>query len=525
MSANRVISSEGFAEDVSQKASLTQAEQDKLSSINKAIYGIREKSEIIPLIDNLVTIAAKHPEFKVINMYAEIVKPLRSLEGIVWKLRPLVKDCGSCHLTVLNSIKKLYYKTYLTGPHVKAFYDFLIEPNIKEKQFDSISELQDFAAKNGGFIENFESSISKLDKLIASLPSDFEFNFDNYLLSGFFEDAKNPSNNIQFMSDKAERRYKRVVKGNLQLLLAQKYKALGVLKLSINYNFNAVPELMGYIVKKTALNSLSIPFFNNLPRNATPIQFLKYLQKSSFKSIATVRKTHEILIDGKLKKVAFTKEDIQQNLDFSFDSIIKSIELRRDGIKGSIAQSTNYSDASYIIKPSSLLINDEKIIKNLTTRLEMYESARTGSVAPITSEATGLTFIVNPKIFFTYHEDLKSVFLPKFGGRDSGRSFASNVRGGCIPKNAKTKSLADSIARLTVTAVEQMSRNRNCVRNEETGDKIHKWDFYYGMPIAWNDPTMGGLLPGTTNENFYEKLRALKLTPATRRIGLILPFL
>jgi hypothetical protein len=323
------------------------------------------------------------------------------------------------------------------------------------------------------------------------------------------------------MSDKAERRYKRVVKGNLQLLLAQKYKVLAFLKMTINYNFDDVPALMGYIVKETALNSLKNSFFNKLPQNATPIEFLAYLKKRDYKKIGKVRKSHKVLKNGKMVKSNFSEQEVEDNLNYAFDSLIQSIENRRDGIKGSIAQSTSYYDASYIIKPSSLLINDEKIIDNLTTRLEIYTNSRAGKLEPITSEATGLTFLVNPKVFFTYHQDLKEVFLPK----SNKSAFASTIRGGCLPKNASKKSLIETMARITTTAVESMRRNKNCVRNNESGSKIHKWDFFYGMPIAWQDPTMGGLLPGTTNENFYEKLRALKLTPATRRIGLILPFL
>jgi len=43
--------------------------------------------------------------------------------------------------------------------------------------------------------------------------------------------------------------------------------------------------------------------------------------------------------------------------------------------------------------------------------------------------------------------------------------------------------------------------------------------------VAWDDPTFAGLFPDATNENFYEILRSVKMTPSTRRMGLVLPML
>ncbi|OFZ73903.1 MAG: hypothetical protein A2451_07740 [Bdellovibrionales bacterium RIFOXYC2_FULL_39_8] len=63
------------------------------------------------------------------------------------------------------------------------------------------------------------------------------------------------------------------------------------------------------------------------------------------------------------------------------------------------------------------------------------------------------------------------------------------------------------------------------IRHKISGDKIWKWNYNYGKVVSWKDPTFAGLLPEATNENFFQVYRSMRMTPATRRMALVLPLL
>jgi len=434
-------------------SSSTLSENDLIKVINEKIINIKHKDEVRPALNKIIELAKDNPEMKTVNLYANILRPLRVLEGIIWRMRTIVEECGACHLAALNMLKGMYYKRYVMGPHIAAIMDYLVEPNIKQPKFENVSGLQEYTLRY--IIPELAHTLKNIRAITESLPEDFVFDFDNYLVMGY-----DKSKNIRFISD--ARRYKKVVRGNLYYLIFQKSRALGLMYLSINYDLNKVMTYYKKLIKKTALNNLvnSLPFIKRLPKNNTPKEFLDILSARKFKGL------------GKARTERFTKAQIQDNLNRSLTYIYNAQVFRVRALEESLRQADIEKSSDYLLRPKLLAVNYDDILQNMKERRDIYHAAKFKNEATyITSKATGMQFRVNPKAFFIFHKDLKH-FLPK-------AKFEDRKRGDWLrDKNGK-------------------------IRHQVTHKKIHKWDYMYGRPVAWDDPTFAGLFPDATNENFY----------------------
>ncbi|OFZ39289.1 MAG: hypothetical protein A2504_07970 [Bdellovibrionales bacterium RIFOXYD12_FULL_39_22] len=461
------------------KISSASVEEDNLIfKINEKILAIRHKDEVIPAINEVLALSEKNPEMYNLAIYAALLRPVKVMEGFLWRMRDIVETCGTCHVTSLNAIKSFYFQDYLVGPHVIAVINFFVEPNINEEKFQTVSELQDFTKNE--MIPELELAAGKLKAIADKLPEDYVFEFDNYLLSGLDEEQ-----NFRYISD--GRRYKKVVRGNLKYLIAQKERVLGLLYFGINYNFDDVMAYINKIIEKTAINSiknkLSLPFFNNLTKHNTPIEFLDILSSSKFNKF------------GRKRSEVFTDEEMQAHLRKAFEHLTAAAKYRAQGLEESYQQSDISVAKEYLLRPTIFEVNYEDSLENFKLRYNIYKKALdTGKDTTVTSKATGMQFRVNPSAFFKLHNDLKT-FLPE-------RKFAQTNRGGFMA-----------------------NERGELIRHKISGDKIWKWNYNYGKVVSWKDPTFAGLLPEATNENFFQVYRSMRMTPATRRMALVLPLL
>jgi len=371
----REISSEGMDQD------------QLIKVINEKIVAIRSKNQVHSSIREIIALAKSHPEMPMVNIYANALKPLRQLKGIVWRLRGIVEKCGACHIMGLNLIKGLYYKDYMLGPHLLAILDYLIEPNTFRPKFKSVGQLQNWIKKY--LIPDLAKSLSNIYAITKKLPEDFEFEFDNYLLTGYDKEK-----NIRFMSEKTEKRYKKVVRGNLYFIMAQKSRFLSMLYFAINYNFDKLMPYFNKIVRKTALNN----FFGTLPKHSTPIEFLDILSK--FKSL------------GKARTKKYSKHQIQKHLDLSLTYLYNTQAYQVKALVESVQQSNLSDSDSYLINPKLLSVNYDDILENMQERAAIFKLAKEENIAySVTSKATAMQFQINPGALFKFQKDLK-FFLP-----------------------------------------------------------------------------------------------------------------
>lgn len=456
--ANRAISSK------SEDFSAIKDEADAVKAVNREIISITHKDQLNGKIDEIQRLSAAHPEWQVIKLYAALTKPVKKLEGLLWRLRPVVESCGACHVSAISAIRKGYYQKYMTGPHLGAILDYVVEPTLAYGQFESIREVQDFAAHQlAPEFEGESGALTRLQEVIASSEPGFFMEFDAYLGSGFSEGKR-------FISDK--KRFSIITKGNLYGIEASLQGGLAAIHFFRNYDLDDGVKFINTVVKKTALNNA----FGRLPRDVTPIETLSILGKSKYRDFGKSR-----------TKDGYTPESIQANLDKAFDYYRASIDSRLSALEESMAQVDEKNDSDYLVSSKALKLNYDGNVSKLKEKIRILNNAHAGNPTIVTSPKTGKQFKINPKAIFTYHSDIKS-FLPE-------KSFKSKER----------------------ELSKKLKNNKGISRD------FKSWDYEYGLPNAWKDATFAGLLPEATNANLYEILRSLRLTPATEAIAGLIP--
>ncbi len=479
---------------------MSEKERTFVEEVNRKLISIKSKDQVIPAIKELQDLVSQNPDMKVLKLYELSLRQIPLMEGIVWRLRPLVEACYTCHVRILSYIKWQYSKTYLMGPHVSALLDFFVEPNKNEKPFESFSEVQDFISST--MIPIAEGAYKDLDNIINSAPEGYLFDLDSYLALGFDDD-----NNVRFISD--EKRQRKIVRGNLHLYKARKARSLALMYYGVNYNVEDIPAYINEIVKHTGLNSIDSKFqkklgslmslgrkdrdwsqvAKTLPKPNSLIEYLSALEK--FPKIGTPRSS-------------ISTSNLLSNLNKSMNYFYESAVARHRGRVDSYNETKNGNSIDYLIQPDAMALNHDQIVHDLSERVTIWKNAVSGKGAtPITSTRTGMQFEIDPRAFFK-GSDLK-VFLPHWSGYKMVNNFKQKDRGNYLKKGSR--------------------RGPKTVKNKKTGESIWRWNYDYGHATWWKDPTMNGLLPNTTNNNVYEKIRSVRYTPSTRRFGAILPTL
>lgn len=447
------------------------SEGELIEGINKKIVAIDSQYQIVPLINELITLANKeeNKENTSLQLYKLALKPVLKLEGIIWRFRKVVENSGALHLTALGLITKAYHRSYMYGPHIKATLDYLTTPANSYPMFENLTEAQDFLEKD--IRPELQSSLSELQNLTKSLDDTWTLNFDGYLVSGF-----NPKNNMTFISE--QKRYKTVIKPHLYYGISSLHRALGFIDYSVNYNISQLPQFVDKLVSKTAINNtiLSKTFTRGLPQISTPKEASEILNgskllsnKKTFAPFLTLRKSTQI-----------AKENLRSAMTH-FKSA-SAYELK--ALEQTIILSDSDNGDRYIINPNFLIIGQESTVRRLNEMVGLYEKALKGETQLVTSHITGRQTKINLISLFTPYSDLK-VFLPKES------NFSSEKRGHTL----KWKS----------------------GRNE------FGWNYNYGKPVSYPDPTFGGFLPEANNENIYSIARDIKLTESLKVFSDYLP--
>lgn len=267
---------------------------------------------------------------------------------------------------------------------------------------------------------------------------------DGYLATGVSAD---------FRSISEKQRFKKVVSGNLNYVLAGLESATGSLLMATSYNLDKLPNFIQEVMKKTALNNL----LSRDTKHSTPIEQLSVLAD----------------LGTSLGKARFDEAEMSANMSKAMKSFEKSKELQKRALVQSYNETKEDLENSrdYIVSPKVLALNYDDNLKNLDRELKLYQGPTT-----ITSEATGFQYTVDLPAAFKYKQNLQD-FLPN-------SQFVSTVR-----------------------------------ETDDSTHKVKKWDYNYGRPTSYKDPTFGGLLPNATNANLNETLRSMKLDPVT--VGLV----
>ena len=483
-------------------------EQTEIKKINKKIFGLKNKEEVKPLINDLIALSEKteHKNHHVIQLYALLAKPLLNFEGIVWRLRGIIEKSGSLHLSAINRIRKFYYRTYTDAPHIKPLADFFIEPNLKESMFEEINEVQDFLLdkKNNArsVMADLEASLAKMKEIIQKIPAGYSFDLDMHLITGLDEAI-----NFGMISEKKEKR--KVIRANLYNVVSAFERTIGSIKALAIYNMDAFPKLANESFKEMAKNAIKTRYsFRTLPRAFTTDDLVDILVKrrttEADGTVSTVY--HSNFVDFLTVRPRFRPgSKAQALLDQAKNHFYQAALVEQKAINGILELAKqNVNGRDYLINPYNFENIKEIAIRSNNEKIELYKHAMENRAYPITSEVTGEQWKVNINAFFTKHDDLKA-FLPyEFGGE--------TTRTGLMYfKNSSKKGSYLS------------SEDGKEIRHSKSGDKVWAWDFEFGKPRTWPDVTFANFIEEATHKNIFKVLGALRRIPSTRGFIHLLP--
>jgi hypothetical protein len=459
-------------------SSITNEEQSIIEEINNKIISIHSSNQIEDVRRLIISQASKkgHEKMYLLNMYAALVRPLRLLKGIAWRLRGVVEDSGILHVNAVSAIKDIHYSEYMVGPHLKALVKYLVDPNLALEKFETMASVQEFLDDELYTVLN--RSLTDFSKIVTSLPDKYQFDLDGYLLTGhqLKREDKSP---VLFISD--SKRFKKVIKPNLFYVQSTMKRVLGAIKYSYVYDFEDAMSISNAMMLKTALNMRPITrkiLPNRLPNFMTPKDFVETIEKRKYGKFLTLR------IKNKKRAQEYLDKSRSYFLDANKDELV--------AFNGSLNNSILEEGSSYLVNPRALYVRKERANRRLNEKIRMYDDMAASKSSFVTSETTGRQMEFNLAPLFTAHDDLKA-FLPK--------TFLGNKekRGDYLKENNKK------------------------VKHYKTGDKVFAWDYLYGRPNTWKDPTFGGLIPGATNKNLLELTRSLRQTASTYTFVKFLP--
>jgi hypothetical protein len=475
---------------------LASSESGKLiQAINEKIVSIKHKSEILPLIEEINEIADKKENSSnyTLQLYRAVLTPVKLLEGVVWRLRGVVEKSGVLHMQAINVIQKLYYMDYLYGPHVIAIVDFLVEPSVKETKFMKPSSFQDFMETK--LKPELEKSLAQVESILSKTDSSWNFVWDAHLVTGYDKDSGKV-----FISE--AKRFKRsITRSYVNFIASNLHRLIGAIEYSTNYNVEQITNIVNAVVKETAINSLKQKFrLKSLPESTTPLQVIAIVNSISKKRVqgrnsSILRRNVTVKTYAEFLTLRKSEEVASKNLQSSMKHFHTARKLELAGFKESIDQADHSQGDRYMLNPNILKINREETEQRLQDIISLYESGIAGQSKIVTSDVTGQQLEVNLSALFTPHNDLK-MFLPTVKtGFDK-----SVTRGGIIRDN-----------------------NNKKIKHEKTKGTIFAWNYKYGLPIAWENPTFGGFLPNATSENMYSIARTMQLTDSLSNFKSFLP--
>lgn len=456
-----------------------------VAEVNQSIYDIKSKNDIIGVLDGINSKVKENPNNLTLRLYRAVLNPLRSLEGISWRFGDVLETSRVLHMSLLQGIREVYYNKYQVGNHIKALVQYLTVP-VPEKstRFSNVGNIQDFL--NGVIWSHLEKSVADIQFVIDNARDDWVAEIDGKLAVG-------EQSGLNLISE--ERRYVKVVKGNIKLMLAGYLKAQALIKLGVNYNFDAGPEILKKLVKETGLNTIR-DWRGVVPEPVTPKQVAGALSEKLAKDFLALR----------------TGANAAANLKKSFQLVCKALKVEREGhaesIDAEVLKGLEVRDGiHYAVNPFLLAPGREDMEQRFGELFSLFAAGQSrandcGNYDPAKSTASNITSIytgesidINIGVLFRPHADLKSYLsVNKYGTKRANKvKYFSNAEAG----------------------------------KKLNGNKWFTWDYDYGMPTSWPDTSFAGLIPAESDVNnrrtFLQNIAVLKRTNALSELVALIP--
>lgn len=470
-------SSESSVSKLEARSIASTSQDNMLGEINRMIIEINNPAQINKVIDTIVATAAepKNKDLAAIQLYALLLQPLKHFEGIVWRLRPIVEESDLAHMTILTLIRSVYYRKDVVGPHIRALVQYITEPNVKINPLKKVSDVQDFLANE--VAPDLERSLVKATELANSQSNELNFEIDQYLFTGYSKEE-----GLKFISD--NNRYKMFIPANMYFVKAGLERILGAIYYSSVYDLNGGVFFLNKLIKETNINRYLGRYFDRL----NPFSNDKYsaYRLGKLPPLITPKEVNEFLKDSIFQSLLTPRKDVknpQEVMNSAFSKFQNASQSELNAFNATLTGADRSKGDSYFVNPIKLLITENKTRHKLEERVRLFTST-VGNPINVVSDITGKSFQINVSALFTVKKDLKK-FYPS--------NFYNVPPGHYIP-----------------------------AANQPEG-KTWSWNYLYGRPNAWPDPTFSGLFPDATNENMYELMRSVTITPSTAPFSSFVP--
>ncbi len=478
----------------STELTMNRTQQETVNSyIDKIVHEIKTKEDVLKVGQLIMADAgsAKNKNNPAVKLFATLLKPLPLFEGIFWRLRGIAEEMDFIHLVALSSLRGFSHRDYLYGPHIKAIFDFVTQPTTKPTlgKIETITDLQEFLF--GPVKDKLSITLRECKELLKFPSSSFRILVNLKLIAG-----EDKAGNIRYLNSKEGEKI--FIKPYLHFIIGSLQSTLAVINYQSLYNGDKLPDFITAIGKKSAFNMFKtspdriLIKSKSVPRGVTAKEINSILHDNDFKSLMTLQVTEEV-----------AKKRLNEAFELAFNAsknylqgFVCSIE---EPISFAITKESSNRDClnlpkehfikkshKYIINPNALQLN---LAKKYHEKNDLYlyfsKAFIKKETITLNSEVTGNKVKINLHRVFTPHPDLK-VFYP------SKSHFNNLVKVG----------------------------HEAPVAN---GKQDWAWDYHYGRPVSYPDPTFGQILPEANSQNIYSILRTLRLTSVTQPLAEFLP--
>lgn len=446
------------AELASRAPSGLPGQQAMIDQITKMILSIQDKSQINSTVANIVKIA-QNPEAKAypgVQIMAAIAGILPQFEGIIWRCREIVEPSDWLHMTALFRLRTIAYNDFVYGHHVRALFDYLVDPSdVKGQPFKKVSDLQDYLLNQVAPVMEGVLARATSNEMMQLPDANFEFQFDRRIMTGVRDQ-------ISFIDP--EEAVKTFIKPYHYTMTFLLQRALMSIYYFGTLDMDDLPLVVARVLKATTLNTFKSDLRilgGDTAMGVTPQLVFEAIKKSSSTFLEFRRELGDAQVKALLdKSFALGKQSAQYqnmayvcglkyhegaNLNYPSDCL---------GFPDSWRPNRFYSNGSkYLFDPNRMAINFKAKYHAFRDRARAYTAAaeKPNDYYTLTSDVTGKQLRVR----------LHAFFEPK----NSQRSF--------LP----TSYLAPGDASTTVIV---------------GGKSVKKWNYDHGQPVSYDDYTFGG---------------------------------
>jgi hypothetical protein len=427
----------------------------QIEKINQELIKLDDPLKFNPFFKTVQKSALLSPDNLNLKLYASMTKLLQTTEGLAWKEEGFYRQSDFVYSLFVSIMRGIYAPDYIVGTHVRKLGRYFAEPHGTDLQFNNIADFQTFLVTKT--LPAIDQLIQTLDEITSH--EQFQFVFDQYVTKGFISKEKSLDKTDWFFIEESER-MKIVKSEHLRIFKAELLNIAGVISYFCAYDFDASLKYVDAITKISIWRGIKkIIFFKKDIEPLTTIEKVAELQKSKYKSFL-IQKDQTLATNA----LIYWKKATTERL-LALDKISKNYEMNNN----------------YIIDTDEIKWRSKKEITILKERLGFLNAAIEHKSFHLNSPVTRLSFDLNPAQLFTI-KDYKNLLPKTFYGEEQRHLW-------------KNKEI-------------------NKVLIHKTYGPVTIWDFNYGKAVLYKDSSFNGFLIKSTDDNFMEKIKTLKLSPA-----------